>query len=260
VNPRDGSLRVSDTGNGYVIRINVVGLPEAACEAVAEVGPAPLTVHFEDWSLGTPTSWLWTFGDGATSTEQNPTHIYTSPGVYQATLRASNSYGCDTDTCCVTVLPAQCATRTPGYWFTHPEAMRTAFEALTGDEDGTLSLCSSGGCTVTPKDAMAIFWRARGLRATLAQHLLAALFNDALLKPAPDDIIEAGSEALCDLNSTNAQLSAALQALAAYNQSGSSLPMIGLNFGNADPSTAKEMAAEGEIPGCVAIALSQGRR
>ena len=39
-------------------------------------------VFFRDGSLGNPVSWSWTFGDGGTSTQQNPTHVYTAPGEY----------------------------------------------------------------------------------------------------------------------------------------------------------------------------------
>jgi PKD repeat protein len=34
---------------------------------------------FTDTSTNTPTSWLWNFGDGNTTTEQNPAHPYTTP-------------------------------------------------------------------------------------------------------------------------------------------------------------------------------------
>jgi len=54
-------------------------------------GPAPLTVSFTDESLGNPTSFYWQFGDGYTSTEQNPVHTYHIPGVYTVTLRATNN-------------------------------------------------------------------------------------------------------------------------------------------------------------------------
>jgi hypothetical protein len=43
-------------------------------------------VYFSDGSLGTPTSWSWAFGDGSTSTEQNPVHAYAAPGEYTVTL------------------------------------------------------------------------------------------------------------------------------------------------------------------------------
>jgi PKD repeat protein len=56
-------------------------------------GNAPLTVQFTDISTGTPSSWLWYFGDGSTSTNPNPSHIYLEPGTYDVTLQVSNSGG-----------------------------------------------------------------------------------------------------------------------------------------------------------------------
>jgi PKD repeat protein len=52
-------------------------------------------VKFFDASSNGPTSWLWDFGDGTTSTLQNPTHHYTSNGFYHVKLVASNSFGVD---------------------------------------------------------------------------------------------------------------------------------------------------------------------
>ncbi|WJI09196.1 PKD domain-containing protein [Methanobacterium sp. CWC-01] len=60
-------------------------------------GMAPLTVNFTDQSLNSPTSWLWDFGDGGTSTEQNPSHVYTAEGTYTITLTATNSSGSDSE-------------------------------------------------------------------------------------------------------------------------------------------------------------------
>jgi PKD repeat protein len=61
-------------------------------------GLAPLTVTFTNTSqsLSEITSYLWDFGDTATSTDPNPTHIYTANGVYTVTLTASG--GGDQDT------------------------------------------------------------------------------------------------------------------------------------------------------------------
>ncbi len=59
-------------------------------------GPAPLTVRFTDQSTGNVTSWAWNFGDGNTSTEQDPTHIYTAPGSYTVNLTVSSGAGSDT--------------------------------------------------------------------------------------------------------------------------------------------------------------------
>ena len=41
----------------------------------------------------TITSWLWDFGDGQTSTLQNPSHVYATPGSYTVTLTVTNSDG-----------------------------------------------------------------------------------------------------------------------------------------------------------------------
>lgn len=53
------------------------------------------TVTFTDNSNGSPTSWLWDFGDGNTSTQQNPTHTYSTAGTYTVTLTATNGFGSD---------------------------------------------------------------------------------------------------------------------------------------------------------------------
>ncbi len=55
-------------------------------------------ITFTDKSTYEPTSWLWDFGDGNTSTEQNPTHVYTSGGTYSVSLTAINEYGSKTKT------------------------------------------------------------------------------------------------------------------------------------------------------------------
>lgn len=44
------------------------------------------TIQFTDLSTGSPTSWLWNFGDGQTATEQNPLYTYSTPGVYTVSL------------------------------------------------------------------------------------------------------------------------------------------------------------------------------
>ena len=50
-------------------------------------------VQFVDLSIGA-TNWFWNFGDGFTSTMQNPTHTYQDSGSYTVTLITSNSTGC----------------------------------------------------------------------------------------------------------------------------------------------------------------------
>ena len=50
-----------------------------------------LSVTFTDSSTGLPTSWSWAFGDGGTSTAQNPSHTYTAAGSYTVALTAFNA-------------------------------------------------------------------------------------------------------------------------------------------------------------------------
>jgi PKD repeat protein/uncharacterized protein YjdB len=55
----------------------------------------PAAVTFTNGTTGTgPFTYKWLFGDGGTSSASNPTHNYTSPGVYSVVLKATNKYGC----------------------------------------------------------------------------------------------------------------------------------------------------------------------
>lgn len=58
-------------------------------------GAAPLTVNFTDTSAssGTITTWAWTFGNGATSTAEDPSYQYTTAGVYTPRLTVTDSNG-----------------------------------------------------------------------------------------------------------------------------------------------------------------------
>ncbi|MFT3746951.1 MAG: PKD domain-containing protein [Agriterribacter sp.] len=55
---------------------------------------APLTVNFQNTTPNT-TNWKWDFGDGETSTQQNPTHEYQKPGNYSVTLTVTSATGCE---------------------------------------------------------------------------------------------------------------------------------------------------------------------
>ncbi|WP_284738429.1 Kelch repeat-containing protein [Methanoculleus oceani] len=72
--------------------------PTAAFTGTPTTGPAPLTVQFTDTSAGWPSSWSWDFGDGGTSTERNPAHVYSSAGTYTVSLTVTNPDGSDTET------------------------------------------------------------------------------------------------------------------------------------------------------------------
>ncbi len=66
-------------------------------------GYAPLSVQFTDLSKNT-TSRNWDFGDGATSTDQNPVYIYSTAGTYTVSLTATNENGTASKTATVTVM------------------------------------------------------------------------------------------------------------------------------------------------------------
>ena len=56
---------------------------------------SPVTVNFTDQSTGIPTQWWWSFGDGTSSTVQNPTHTYQQTGWYWVTLSVSDGASFD---------------------------------------------------------------------------------------------------------------------------------------------------------------------
>jgi PKD repeat protein len=55
-------------------------------------------IEFTDISSNGPTSWLWTFGDGQTSTLQHPVHHYQNSGTYDVSLTSTNSFGNSVET------------------------------------------------------------------------------------------------------------------------------------------------------------------
>jgi PKD repeat protein len=84
------------TKTGYISVSATVPAPVADFSASPTSGTAPLDVAFTDNSTNNPSSWSWDFGDGSTSSAQNPTHTYSSPGTYTVKLTATNGSGSDT--------------------------------------------------------------------------------------------------------------------------------------------------------------------
>ncbi|MCB0554901.1 MAG: S8 family serine peptidase [Phaeodactylibacter sp.] len=103
VNDTDGSNSACATGGereveDYTIRVAESAQPPAAAFTASSLcGQAPLTVSFTDNSNNTPNSWQWDFGNGQSSTQQNPTVTYNTPGAYTVTLTAVNTGGSDTE-------------------------------------------------------------------------------------------------------------------------------------------------------------------
>jgi len=66
-------------------------------------GCAPLCDSFYSTSTGNPTSFLWNFGNGVTSTLPNPSVCFSNPGTYTVSLTVSNASGSSTKTMNITV-------------------------------------------------------------------------------------------------------------------------------------------------------------
>ncbi|MFM2207172.1 MAG: hypothetical protein RL213_1147 [Bacteroidota bacterium] len=70
--------------------------PTAACAVNDNTPPLNTNVQFSDSSVGSPTGWLWDFGDGDTSRRQNPLHAYSAPGTYNVMFVAFSCTESDT--------------------------------------------------------------------------------------------------------------------------------------------------------------------
>ena len=101
----DVTLSVSNAGGtntntitNCIEVIDTVEAPLAAFSANNTTVSEGQTVQFTDQSINTPTSWSWTFSGGspATSTEQNPSILYSAPGVYNVVLTVTNEGGSNT--------------------------------------------------------------------------------------------------------------------------------------------------------------------
>ncbi|HKS24841.1 MAG TPA: PKD domain-containing protein [Thermoanaerobaculia bacterium] len=105
-------VKVYGSAGAYIVRLTIGsgGSSSTTTRNVAVTAPAPVTppvsaafdfvppspqvgdmVIFFDRSTGSPATWFWNFGDGSSSSMQNPTHAYALPGTYTVTLAAYNA-------------------------------------------------------------------------------------------------------------------------------------------------------------------------
>jgi len=111
-------------------------------------GTIPLPVNLMDRSTGNPTSWEWNFGDGNTSTDQNPNHTYTVAGNYSITLSVSDGTNTDSvvKTNTIFVTSAQDTLYTEGFedcWDQNPANGRDNYVWYVSDVNGDTN---SAGC------------------------------------------------------------------------------------------------------------------
>ncbi|MBN2104001.1 PKD domain-containing protein [bacterium] len=94
-------LKVSGPGGSDSVAVDsliCIGFnkPIAVFSADTTWGQAPLTVQFSDWSYGEVNQYAWDFGDGETSIEIDPVHLYQNSGEYTVCLIVSGPGGADT--------------------------------------------------------------------------------------------------------------------------------------------------------------------
>ena len=91
----------SDNGcvDSITVMVTVNELPVVAFSSNFAAGCGPVPVSFNDLSSvpgGVIMGWYWDFGDGGSSLEQNPTHIYTQSGTFNVSLTVTSDKGCIT--------------------------------------------------------------------------------------------------------------------------------------------------------------------
>jgi PKD repeat protein len=100
------TLTVSNASGSNSTSEVVAVAPGAPPQAAFTFQASGNTVNFADKSTGNPTSWLWNFGDGSSSNQQNPVHTYPTAGNYTVTLTVSNANGSNSTSQIVSLTPA----------------------------------------------------------------------------------------------------------------------------------------------------------
>ena len=80
--------------------VEVYGYPQANFQASDTLVCTFESIQFSDLSVpvsGRIAQWSWDFGDGNSSQQPHPTHVYDEPGTYQVSLVVQNQYGCGDD-------------------------------------------------------------------------------------------------------------------------------------------------------------------
>lgn len=125
-------------------RLNLYQAVQSAPFVVAKFSwskDGELTRIFTDESTAnycTITGWNWDFGDGNTSTQQNPTHTYASAGFYDVTLTVTADTGAsDSETQSIWAGPNQAPTA--DFTYSTPGGFQAAFTDQSTDPDGTIA-------------------------------------------------------------------------------------------------------------------------
>jgi PKD repeat protein len=82
---------------------NQIGTPLASFSTTGNNFCQNSPITFTDFSTNSPSSWSWNFGDGGTSTQQNPQHTYSNPGNYTVSLTVTNATGFNSTSDTITI-------------------------------------------------------------------------------------------------------------------------------------------------------------
>ena len=103
INPGSYTITLTATGPGGTDTETKTGYITVFTPPIPDLAPSqtigcyPFSIDFTDLSVvgDSPiATWSWDFGDGGTSTNQNPSHIYTTPGMFDITLILTDANGC----------------------------------------------------------------------------------------------------------------------------------------------------------------------
>jgi hypothetical protein len=123
--------------------------PVVDFEGSPRAGFEPLQVTFTDKSTGNMSTWSWDFGDGGTSSEQNPTHTYLSAGYFTVNLTVCNDEGCSwyrRGDYIYTVVPGTPTQGgTPRYYIRIGDGSSGSTGAGAGSSDGSSPAASAPG-------------------------------------------------------------------------------------------------------------------
>ena len=134
----DGSSEDSGFACTWTSTIAQSSTPTAAFSIGNTNPPLGVGVKFNDHTIGATSAWLWSFGDGDSSRNQNPIHAYAASGIYTVTLISFHCSESDTISNTITVQPAPHINITPSPGF-------NANAACGDSANFTLSINNSSG-------------------------------------------------------------------------------------------------------------------
>lgn len=108
--------------------ITVYENPVASIDNYTKIGCDPLTINFNNTSTaGSPINYVWTFSDGSTSSLENPSHLFSPPGVYSFSLAVITDQKC-IDTSMVLAVNSITVTPSPTANFNYTSATGLCFD------------------------------------------------------------------------------------------------------------------------------------